>query len=157
MRGTFANESIGLLALLLPLALGCARTAVTGAPAETGVTEVASATLTVGEQRYRLDTCRSGDLAHFLGVDLEDRQGGAIVRLVVDPIDGPRIRVVHGRGEARQRIDLVPSRCRRLEADVRPTGWIVNTVRDVSGSVDAECAADPGPAVSLHASFAHCH
>jgi hypothetical protein len=157
MTGAFRDRGIGLLVLLLPLATGCARTSVRGAPANPEAPGVAGATLTVGEQRYRLDICRSGDLAHFLGVDLEDRQGGAVVRLVMDPIDGPRVRLVHGPGEARQRVDLVPSRCRRLEADVRPTGWIVDTVRDVSGSVDAECPGDPGPAVSLHARFSHCH
>ena len=155
--GAPRSESICLVALLLPLTIGCARTSVRSVPTDARSPEVAGATLAVGERRYRLEACRSGDLAHFLGVDLEDRQGGAVVRLVMDPIDGPRVRLVHGPGEARQRVDLVPGRCRRLEADVRPTGWIVDTVRDVSGSVDAECPGDPGPAVSLHAHFSHCH
>jgi hypothetical protein len=157
VTGALGVDGASLLVLLLPLTAGCVGTTVGGAPASGEAPGVAGATLAVGQQRYRLEACRSGDLAHFLGVDLEDRQGGAVVRLVIDPIDGPRVRLVHGRGEARQRLDLVPSRCRRFEADVRPTGWIVNTVRDVSGSVDAECPGDPGPAVSLHARFSHCH
>jgi hypothetical protein len=146
-----------LLSLLLPSTMGCVSTSIGGALPNAGAAEVGSATLSVGEQRYQLDACRSGDRAHFLGVDLEDRQGVAGVRLVMDPIDGPRVRLALGRGEARQRVDLVPGRCRQFEANVRPTGWIVNTVRDVSGSIDAECSGDPGPAVSLHARFSHCH
>ena len=150
-------RGVRLLVMLLPLTMGCANTSVRGTLPGAGMPEIEGATLTVGERRYTLDACRSGDLAHFLGVDLEDRQGGAVVRLVMDPIDGPRVRLVHGGGEARQRIDVVPSRCRRFDAEVWPTGWIVNTVRDVSGSIDAECAGDPGPAVTLHARFSHCH
>jgi hypothetical protein len=146
------------LLLVVPLTVGCASTSIRDAALPTAGGSVADrAMLSVGEQRYQLAACRSGDLAHFLGVDLEDRQGGAAVRLVIDPIDGPRVRVVHGRGEARQRIDLVPGRCRVFDAWVRPTGWIVDTVRDVSGSIDVECAGDPGPAVDLHARFSHCH
>jgi hypothetical protein len=148
-----------ILVFLLPaLAAGCASTSIRGgAPPRAGAPEADHATLSVGDQRYLLDTCRSGDLAHFLGVDLEDRHGAALVRLVVDPLDGPRVRIVHGRGESRQRIDLTPGRCRVFDAWVQPTGWIVNTVRDVSGAIDAECPGDPGPAVDLHARFAHCH
>jgi hypothetical protein len=144
--------------LLLSLAVGCASTSIRGAvPPDAETAGSDGATMSVGEQRYRLDACRSGDLEHFLGVDLADRQGGATVRLVIDPIDGPRVRIVDGRGEARRRIDLIPSRCRVLDARVRPTGWIVDTVRDVSGSIDADCPGDPGPAVELHARFSHCH
>jgi hypothetical protein len=157
MTRAVRHDSIALC-LVLPLIAGCASTSVRGgAPPGAGASEADHATLSVGGQRYQLDACRSGDLAHFLGVDLEDRHGSAVVRLVVDPLDGPRVRIVHGRGESRQRIDLIPSRCRVFDAWVQPTGWIVNTVRDVSGAIDAECPGDPGPAVDLHARFSHCH
>jgi hypothetical protein len=113
--------------------------------------------LTVGEQQFRFDACHSRDLEHFLGVDLVDSLGGAIVRLAMDPIDGPRVRIVYGAGGSRQRVDPAPGRCRQFDADARATNWIVNDVRDVSGFVDVECPADPGPAVSLHVRFSHCH
>lgn len=113
--------------------------------------------LTIGDQQFRFDACHSGDLEHFLGVDLIDRSGGATVRVVIDPIDGPRVRIEYGADGARQRVDPAPGRCRQFDADARATNWIVNDVRDVSGYVDVECAAGPGPAVSLHARFSHCH
>jgi hypothetical protein len=145
--------------LLLPLTLqhaACAKTSITGLPGAGGPA-VENAMLSVGDQQFRFDACSSGDLEHFLGVDLVDRQGGAIVRVAIDPIDGPRIRIVYGGGRSRQRVDLAPSRCRQFEADARPTNWIVNDVRDVSGFVDVECAGDAGPAISLHVRFSHCH
>ena len=150
------SRSLSSLLLLLPLMLqiGCAKTSIAGV---SGGPAVESATLSIGDQRFRFDACSSGDLQQFLGVDLVDRQGGAGVRVVIDPLDGPRVRIVYGTGQGRQRVDLTPARCRQLEADVRPTNWMVNDVRDVSGFVDAECAGDPGPAISLHARFSHCH
>jgi hypothetical protein len=143
-----------LLLALLPVA--CARTSLTERPSAGGP-HAEGATLRVGDRQFRLDACISGDLEHFLGVDLADRQGGAIVRVAIDPIDGPRIRVLHDAGGSRQRLDLTPGRCGQFAADARPTNWIVNDVRDVSGFVDVECPGDAGPAVSLHARFSHCH
>jgi hypothetical protein len=150
---------IGRVPLVLVLAMlhaACATTSLTGMPGAAGP-GVDSATLTVGEQQFRFDACTSGDLLEFLGVDLVDRQGGAAVRVVIDPIDGARVRILHGSGAARQRLDLQRERCRQFEADVRPTNWMVNDVRDVNGFVDIECAGDPGPPISLHARFSHCH
>lgn len=145
-----------LVLVLVALLAACATTSLSGPPGAAGPA-VESATLTIGDRQFQFDACTSGDLLEFLGVDLVDRQGSAAVRVVIDPIDGPRVRIVHGTGAARQRIDLEHSRCRQFEAEVRPTNWTVNDVRDVSGFVDAECAGDPGPAVSLHARFSHCH
>jgi hypothetical protein len=147
---------LGLLLSLPLLHVACAKTSITGRSG-TGVPAVENAMLKVGDQQFRFDACNSGDLEHFLGVDLIDRQGGAIVRVAIDPIDGPRVRIVYGAVGSRQRVDLAPGRCRQFDADARATNWIVNDVRDVSGFVDVECAADPGPAISLHVRFSHCH
>ena len=148
---------LGPLLLLLPLLhVACARTSITTLPG-TGVPAVERAMLTGGDQQFRFEACHSGDLEHFLGVDLVDRLHGAIVRVAIDPIDGPRVRIVYGRDGSRQRVDPTPGRCRQFDADARATSWIVNDVRDVSGFVDVECAAEPGPLVSLHVRFSHCH
>jgi hypothetical protein len=115
------------------------------------------ATFSIGAERYHVDVCRSGDLEYFLGVDLEDQARGAVVRLFIDPMYGPRLRVIHGTGESREIAILGRSQCRELEADLRTTGWRVNTVRDFSGSLDAECKSDAGHDVSVHVRFEHCH
>jgi hypothetical protein len=114
-------------------------------------------TLSVGDRRYQLEACGSGDLGYFLGVDLADQRGGAFVRVVIDPIHGPRLRVVLREDGAGERWVLDRERCSQLEVGVKPTGWRINTVRDFSGSVDAECRSDEGQSISLHVRFSHCH
>jgi hypothetical protein len=138
------------LALAVCLQFGCAKTRIGGsAPAS-----LEQATLSLGDRQYHLDECRSGDLAYFLGVDLADRSRTARVRLAIDPMSGPRIRV---QVEHNQPLVLVSQQCRQLDAEATPTGWQVDTVRDVSGFVDAECTSETGQAVSLHVRFSHCH
>jgi hypothetical protein len=145
---------VAALALLALSAPACATTQVAGAgPAGPAVEQ---ATLTFGRQSYQIDACTSGDLLQFLGVDLADQKAGAIARLVMDPIDGPRLKVVV-RGAEEGSVVLARDQCSLLDADVRPTNWVVNTVRAVSGYVNAECRTPSGQAVSLHARFTHCH
>ena len=135
------------------LQLACATTQVAGSASPA----IEQATLSVDERQYRLDACSSGDLEYFLGVDLADQARGAFVRLVIDPMDGPRVKVVLREGEARESLVLGRDQCSQLEAGVRPTGWRINTVRDFTGFVNAECRSDDGRAVSLHVRFSHCH
>lgn len=142
--------------LLLLLAAGCVKTRVASSKIPAAPPSIDSASLFVGDLHYPLDVCRSGDLGYFLGADLEDRRGGAAIRVVMDPLEGPRLRVVLGAGAERRDVVLGPSQCRSFDADVRHTGWHVNTVRDVSGFVDAECT-DGGREIRVHARFTHCH
>jgi len=142
-----------LLLLLLPLESGCATTKVAG----TSSPAFQQAAFSIGDRSFQFDSCTSGDLEVFLGVDLLDRNGGALVRLAIDPIDGPRLRLrFRGDRDGSGQI-LGRDQCRQFEADVRHTGWTINTVRDFSGFVDAECRSPEGEEVSLHVHFSHCH
>ena len=139
-----------LLPLLQP---GCATTklAATSSPA------FQQAAFSLGDRNFQFDRCVSGDLEYFLGVDLLDQEGGALVRIAIDPIDGPRIRVrMRGEGEGAGLV-LTRDQCRQLDGDVRYTGWTINTVRDFSGFLDAECRDEEGLQISLHVRFSHCH
>jgi len=147
------KASRALLVFPLSVQVACVTTRVAGG----GSPSIDQAILSVGERQYRLNSCSSGDLEYFLGVDLADEAQSASVRLVIDPILGPRVRVELREGEAGRRLTLGPEQCSQLEADVRATGWQVNTVRDFSGFVNAECRSDEGQAISLHARFSHCH
>jgi hypothetical protein len=142
------------LALVMLSSPGCATTQI-GGSGQAGPA-VEQATLAVGGQSYQIDACTSGDLEHFLGVDLADQKAGAFARLVMDPIDGPRLKVVV-RGQEDGRFVFERNQCSQLDADVHPTDWIVNNVRAVSGFVNAECRTPTGRPVSLHARFTHCH
>jgi hypothetical protein len=141
------------------LSMGCVRTEVAALTrvAATATTSsnpgpAAPAILSVGDRQYALAACRSGDREYFRGVDLADAAAQTRLRLLIDPMDGPRLRVAGG-GEER----VIVRSCRRLEARVDPTGWRVNRVRDVSGFVDADCTTDSGLEVHAHVQFTHCH
>jgi len=118
---------------------------------------IENGTLSAGRQQFHLEACRSGDLEYFLGVDMADRDGKALVRLVIDPMDGPRLKVVLRTDEGPESFVLTRDQCRQLEAQVEPTGWRINTVRDFSGFIDAECGRGGASPVSLHVRFSHCH
>ena len=148
-----ARRETTLLVPLIFVQVACVTTHVAGG----GSPSIDQATLSVGERQYRLNSCSSGDLEYFLGVDLADEAQSASVRLVIDPILGPRLRVELLESETTRSLRLGPEQCRQLEAEVRATGWQVNTVRDFSGFVNAECKTDDARAISLHARFSHCH
>jgi hypothetical protein len=141
------------LVLLVSFEVGCATTKLAGSASPS----IEQATLSVGDRQYKIDACSSGDLEYFLGVDLADQKGGALVRLVIDPIDGPRLAFVFREDGAGQRLVLRRDQCSQLDAAVRYTGWEINTVRDFSGFVDAECKSDEGHPIGLHVRFSHCH
>jgi hypothetical protein len=100
-----------------------------------------------------LSHCYSGDRGYFLGVDLFGETEGTVLRVLVDPLGGPRLRLVrHGTSEVFEGPD-----CQELRASVEPTGWRVNHVRDVRGSLEAACTNSSGSTFDARISFAHCH
>jgi hypothetical protein len=113
--------------------------------------------LRIDGREYALSVCRSGDREYFLGVDLADTDRTAVLRVLIDPMDGPRLRLTSGGGGAPRVMALGPDSCRTLQAEVQPTGWRVNRVRDFSGFVMAECTAASGQEVRAEVRFAHCH
>jgi hypothetical protein len=146
-----------ICALVVPLSAGCVRTYVGALASTPAAGLLPGATLSIGGQGYELVSCASGDRESFLGVDLADRKEQAILRLVVDPMEGPRLKVVVGGPGSRKSLALPSSSCRRLQARVEPTAWRANRVRDFSGFVDADCTSDTGIDVLARVRFTHCH
>jgi len=146
-----------ICAIVVPLHFGCVRTHVGVMATTVTPGSLSGATLSIGGQAYQLAICKSGDREYFLGVDLADREEQAIVRLVIDPMDGPRLKVVLASAGSRTTMSLGSSSCRRLEARIEPTGWRVNRVRDFSGSIEADCTSDKGLEVVARVRFTHCH
>jgi hypothetical protein len=136
--------------------MACVTTQVGGFAPTTTSSATDGASFSIGGKGYHVETCRSGDREYFLGVDLADDAGGARIRLAIDPIDGPRLRVAQGAGESRQVRIFDRRTCDPFEVDLRPTGWRVNRVRDFSGSLDAVCASGALD-VRIHVRFEHCH
>lgn len=109
---------------------------------------------------WRPDACFSGEHEQFFGFILASnglRSNGSpvVLRAVVDPLDGSGLRVVGLEGAD----DLVvrPSQCERLDLVVEPTGWRVNDIQDLSGTLDVSCSTADGTSVEGSVEVRHCH
>ncbi len=146
-----------LAASAVLLLSGCVRTRVAAIEAALVEGPGPEASLTMDGAPYRLTQCVSGDREYFLGVDLADDGGTIALRLLVDPMDGPQLRLTRATAGAPEATRYTSQSCSRLDARVEPTGWRVNHVRDFEGSLDAECAAATAPRLEAHVRFRHCH
>jgi hypothetical protein len=97
--------------------------------------------------------CRSGHEGYFLGADLWSEEADAVVRVVIDPVSGPVVRVTRGGAS----YVMAGPACEALTALVAPTGWTVNTVREVQGRLVLDCTAPDGERVHGDVRFERCH
>lgn len=101
--------------------------------------------------------CGSGDLQQFLGGDFSDPASGLVVRLVVDPLDGPAARVFDAGDPFRRSVVLRRSECAVFHFSLEHTGLSINEVRDYRLSLELDCALADGTTVHGSASTTHCH
>lgn len=101
--------------------------------------------------------CYSGARESFHGVDLVDPSSHALLRVALDPILGPRLRLVEAAGGEQRVTILGPEECAVLDVEVSPTAWRVNHVRDVSGHARFACRTAQGRALEADLRFEHCH
>jgi hypothetical protein len=97
--------------------------------------------------------CRSGHESYFLGADLWSDEESGRVRIVIDPVEGPLVRVTRS-GETAL---YVPGTCEYLDATAEWTGWTVNDVREVRGQLRLDCTLPSGERVHGDLQFAGCH
>jgi hypothetical protein len=95
--------------------------------------------------------CTSGDLEHFLGADLTDEALGLVVRLVVDPLLGPALRVHSVEAPFERAILFFHEECERFEMSLAPTGWIINDVYVRELELDVDCVNEEGATLTGHA------
>ena len=146
----------GALWGLLGSSLACVPTRVLSLePAKAGTPD--GGPVVVNGQSHTLAECYSGDRERFLGVDLLSAEGDLILRVAMDPIEGPRLKLVRRGAEGSSTTLFSAKDCTELEADVRPTHFIVNTIRDVEGEVRARCGGEGGVSLVATVRFAHCH
>ena len=143
--------------ILVLVHVACVKTRVGDSATSVSPGSLARATLSIGAQEYPLTLCRSGDRDYFRGVDLADREKHAVLRVLIDPMIGPRLRVSQESGGSRETFLLGSRSCRKLDVGAEPTGWRVNRIRDFSGFVEADCTSDSGLEIHAHARFTHCH
>ncbi len=101
--------------------------------------------------------CSGGDLHQFLGGDFSDPASGLIVRLVVDPLEGPAARVFDAADPFRKSVVLRRSDCAVFHFSLEQTGLTINEVRDCRLSLELDCALADGTTVHGGASTTHCH
>jgi hypothetical protein len=143
------------LALAVSLASACvARTSVHGLSSPRAGEAGPAAELKIDGRPLPVTGCRSGDHAYFLGADLMGASKEPVLRVLIHPLDGPRLRLWGAEGGGAV---LGPDQCPELRASVQPTGWWVNRVRDVAGEVQARCVLEDGGMLEARVSFDHCH
>ena len=101
------------------------------------------------------DACSSGEHEQFFGFILRSNGSPVVLRAVVDPLDGPGLRVVGLEGA--DGLVVRPSTCERLDLVVEPTGWRVNDIQDLSGTLDVRCLTADGASVEGSVEVRHCH
>ena len=133
------------LALLPFLVAGCAASSGLsaggdeGPPAE-GIGRFEVSSVAVSRGIIVPTRCDSGDTEQFLGGDLLDESLGLSVRLVVDPLYGPALRVYDTRAPFERSVLFFEEECEKFDMSLEPTGEEVNSVivRDLELDVDCE-------------------
>lgn len=101
--------------------------------------------------------CSSGDGQQFLGGDFLDAASGLVVRLAVDPLEGPGARVFDASDPYGKSVVLRRGDCAAFHFSLEETGWKVNDVRDYRLSLELDCALPDGTTVRGSVSTTHCH
>ena len=102
------------------------------------------------------ESCSAGDRQFFLGADLADNKNSIVVRLVVDPLDGPAVRVFNAAKPFDQTRVFRWRDCRVFHFSLDSTAWRINGVQDYGVSLELDCARE-GDSIIGHASDEHCH
>ena len=100
--------------------------------------------------------CESGERQEFLGVDLKPSASGPVVRLVMDPLTGPALRVFDPADPTRS-ATYRKSDCKKFQVDLTETGVKVNDIRDYKLDLDVECEHGNGSLFAGTAKVEHCH
>ncbi len=125
-----------------------------GQPVALGSFAVTSATL--GDATLAPTSCTAGDRQLFLGADFASESNGLVLRLVVDPIEGPAVRL-YAAGEPFDRsVVFHRSECGIFHFSLDSTGWRVNDVNDYRLTLELDCSR-PGESLKGSASTTHCH
>ncbi len=100
--------------------------------------------------------CSSGDPERFLGVDLEDASSRLVVRLVIDPLFGPAVRVFDSEDRFERSVVFFRDDCETFTFTLAPTGWIINEVHVRRVALELDCATEEGSRIAGRAAADRC-
>ncbi len=111
---------------------------------------------TFGDQTLTPSDCASGDRQFFLGGDFSSSTSPLVLRLAVDPVSGPAVRLFSADAPWEHSIVFRRSDCAAFHFTLDSTGWRINDVYDYRFTLQLDCRR-AGEAISGSASSAHCH
>jgi hypothetical protein len=109
----------------------------------------------LGDHVLTPSTCTAGDRQLFLGADFASPAKTVVVRLVVDPLDGPAVRVFSTDAQFDKTVVFRRSDCQVFHFSLDSTGWRVNDVYDYRVTLQLDCSRD-GESIKGEASATHC-
>jgi hypothetical protein len=101
--------------------------------------------------------CQTGEIEQFFGFILGGSGSPVVVRAVLDPLDGPGLRITGVEGTSPYGFVVRPADCRVLDLRLQATDWRVNELRDVNGSLDVSCTLKDGLSLEGSVEVSHCH
>lgn len=101
--------------------------------------------------------CQTGEIEQFFGFIVGAADSPIVLRAVLDPLDGPGLRITGLEGPPPYGVVLRPADCKTLDLRVQPTSWRVNEMRDLSGTLDMSCTLDGGMSLEGSVEVSHCH
>ncbi len=108
-----------------------------------------------GETSTRLSECASGQHEEFRGADFTGSEGLA-VRLVIDPLSGPGLRVFDPRDPFRRAVVFREGDCERFRFSLANNGWTVNDIYILKVTLDVDCTLPSGDRVRIEGLSATC-
>jgi hypothetical protein len=151
------RRAAGLFGLVVVSA--CSTTPIGGEGDRAAVAPLGSLTLsgpTFGGQALAPAACVSGERQFFLGFDLHDDKAGVVTRLVIDPVNGPIIRVFASAAPFDKTVVFHRADCRVFHFSLDFTGWRINRVDQLSVSLELDCRLPSGESIVGKAADAHC-
>jgi hypothetical protein len=111
---------------------------------------------TFGNQTFAPLICTAGDRQFFLGGDFKDQTSSLVLRLVVDPLDGPAVRLFSSETNFEKSVVFHRSNCSVFHFSLDSTGWRVNDINDYRLTLQLDCSR-AGESINGIASTTHCH
>ena len=109
-----------------------------------------------GVQSFVPSVCAAGDRQFFLGSDLSSPDSSLVLRLVVDPLEGPAVRLFSSQTPFDKSVVFHRSDCRVFHFSLDSTGWRVNDINDYRFTLELDCGWQ-GKSIVGSASSSHCH
>jgi hypothetical protein len=143
---------VKLFGCVLPMLGGCAIGQIGAVihPTVTGSLSVLRADGT--STQWTPDHCTSGDVSYFLGMDFSAADSRRL-RAIREPTGETVVLWT----TAELTATLHGGDCTELAMNIQPTGWRVNEVREVAGSVVVHCRLAGGDSLDGTLSVDHCH